>query len=99
MASGLLSKRRREDVSSEPSVMAVEPRSINDLPDEILLKILSYFKPEDLCLIIAEVCERWNALSKDMIIWKELSYRCDRTSDISRVVQVRCAALLGCRNN
>jgi hypothetical protein len=85
-------------VCLEPSVMAGELRSLNDLPDEILLNILSHFGPEDLCFIIAKVCERWNALSKDVTLWNTLSYSCDRTSDISRVVQVRCAALLGFRN-
>jgi len=75
-------------VFSEPSVMASEPRSINDLPDEILLKILSYFGPEDLCLIIAKVCERWNAVAKDMALWKTLSYKCDCSSDISHIAEV-----------
>jgi hypothetical protein len=73
MASALLSYKRRNDVCSEPSVMASEPRSINDLPNEILLRILSHFGPEDLCLIISKVCERWNALAKDVVLWKRLS--------------------------
>ena len=33
---------------SEPSVMASELSSLNDLPDELLLKILSHFGPESL---------------------------------------------------
>jgi hypothetical protein len=95
MTSALLSNWRREGVSSEPSLITGELRSLNDLPDEILLKILSYFGPEDLCLIIAEVCERWNALSKNMMIWKTLSYRCDN-SDISCIAKV---TLFGFRTN
>jgi hypothetical protein len=79
--------------------MAGEPRSINDFVDEIMLKILSYIGPEDLCFIIAKVCERWNGLAKDVTLWKTLSYSCDPTSDISCVVQVRCATLLGFRTN
>ena len=79
--------------------MASEPTSINTLPDEILLKILSHFEPEDLCLNISEVCERWNALAKDMILWKALSYSCDRSSDISHIKEVRCTALLEFRTN
>jgi len=43
MASALLSYWRRKDVCSEPSEMASKPTSINDLPDEILLKIASQF--------------------------------------------------------
>ena len=80
---------------SEPFTMASIPTSINDLPDEILLEILSFFGPEDLCLIIAKVCEKWNFLAKDMILWKALSYYCDRSSNISRIKEVRCTSLLG----
>jgi hypothetical protein len=90
MASASLLCKRRKDVCSEPSVMACEPRSINDLPDEILLNILSYFGPEDLCLVIAKVCERWNALAKDVALWKRLYYSCDENSHISIIEEVRC---------
>jgi len=77
--------------------MASELRSLNDLPDEILLKILSHFGPEDLSLIIAKVCEKWNVLAKDVILWKTLSYDCDHSSDMSRTADLRYTALLGFR--
>jgi hypothetical protein len=64
-----------------------------------MLKILSYVGPEVLALVIPKVCERWNSLSKDVTLWKTLSYSCYDTSDINRVQQVRCAALLGFRAN
>jgi hypothetical protein len=95
IASTLLSFCRRKEECSEPSVMASAPTSLNDLPDEILLKILSYFGTEDLCFIIAKVCEKWNILANDKILWKTLSYSCDWDSDISRTAEVRCTALLG----
>jgi hypothetical protein len=79
--------------------MASGLRSLNDLPDEIVLKILSHFGPDDLCLIIAKVCEQWNALAKDVILWKRLSYDCDSFPDISCVAEVRCTKLLGFRAN
>jgi hypothetical protein len=79
--------------------MASEPISLNDLPDEILLKIFSHFGPEDLCFTIAEVCERWDILAKDVVLWKTLSYECDRSSDISRIAEVRSNTLLGFRTN
>ena len=75
--------------------MASETMSLNDLPDEVLLKILSHFGLEDLCLIIAKVCERWNILAKDVVLWRTLSYECDSSTDISRIAEVRCTALLG----
>jgi hypothetical protein len=99
MASALLPYWRKKEVFSEPSVITSEPRSLNDFPDELLLKILSHFGPEDLCHIIAKVCGRWNALAKDVLLWKTLSYKCDRSSDISRVGEVRCTTLLGFRTN
>jgi hypothetical protein len=86
-------------VCSEPSVMASEPTSLNVLPEEILLKILSHFGPEDLCLIIAKVCKRWNVLAKDTVLWKTLSYDCDSSSDISRIAEVRHTTLLEFRTN
>jgi hypothetical protein len=95
MAASLLPYWKRKDVCSEPVVMASEPSSLNELPDEILLKILSHFGPEDLCLNIGKVCKRWNVLAKDVVLWKTLSYSCDSSSDISRIAQVRCTALLG----
>jgi hypothetical protein len=75
--------------------MASGATSINDLPDEILVKICSYFGLEDLCLIIAKVCEKWKDLAKDMIVWKKLPYYCDRSSDISHIKKVRFTALFG----
>jgi hypothetical protein len=80
MASALLPYRRRKYVCSEPSVIASEPRSLNDLPDEILLNILSHFGPQDLCLNIAKVYKKWNVLAKDMVLWKTLSYTCDSST-------------------
>jgi hypothetical protein len=88
MTSSVMQYWWREDLSSEPSVIARKMRSIDEFPDEIMLKIFSYVGPEDLCLIIAKACERWKALAKDVVLWKTLSYHCGRTSDISRVDQM-----------
>ena len=86
-------------MSSETPVIANQPRSLNDFPDEILLQILSHIGPEDLCLKIAKVCERWNYFAKDVVLWKTLSYECDVSSDISRIEKIKCIALLEFRTN
>jgi len=99
IASAWLPYWRRKDVYCEPSVMDSTPTSVNELPDEIILKVLSYVGPEDLCLNIAKVCEKWNVLAKDMTLWKTLSYNCDNFSDISRIAEVRCIIFLGFRTN
>jgi hypothetical protein len=92
MASALLSllegRGSTSGPVSKPSLVTGQLKSLNDFPDEILLKILSHFGPEDLCLIIAKVCVRWNALARDRTLWKTLSYTCNYKSEFSRVVQV-----------
>jgi hypothetical protein len=80
------------------SVMASKPTSLEDLPEEILLKIFSHFEPEDLCFRISKVCKKWNVLAKDVLLWKKLCYSCDIYSDISRIAEVRCTELLVFRN-
>jgi hypothetical protein len=99
IASILLQPKRRMVACFEPPVITSEPRSLNDLPDEILLIILSHLGPEELCLNIPKVCKKWNNLAKDVLLWKTLSYKCDRFSDINRIAKVRCTALLVFRTN
>ncbi|PSN48714.1 hypothetical protein C0J52_08781 [Blattella germanica] len=84
----LMEARLQLDSTTSTSLGTERFRSINDFPDEILLNILSYFGPEDLCTRIAKVCERWNDLSKDVTLWKTLTYRCDNESNLTSVVQV-----------
>jgi hypothetical protein len=99
VASASLSEQRNVDMISEPTITSGEPMAVNELPGEILLKILSYLGPDDLVNIIPKVCKRWKRLSTDVTLWKTLSYHCDDTTHIYRVVQVRCAELLGFRSN
>jgi len=84
---------------SGPSAMANKPTSINDLPDDILLEILSYFGLEVLCFNISKVCERWKLLIKDVILCEKLSYCCDHYSHMRRIHKVRYSTLLGFRTN
>lgn len=73
--------------------MDTKPTSINQLPDEVLLNIFSFIGPEDLWLVVPEVCQRWNLLAKDLQLCKNLSYICDSSSDISRIAEVRCGRI------
>ena len=97
MAAALHSHEGSKDMSSETSVFSSQPRSINELPVEIQLNVLSNFEAEDLCFVIAKVCMRWNNLAKDFVLWKKLIYSCEKNSDISRVKEVRCTKLQGLR--
>jgi len=68
--------------------MASETMLLNDLPEELLLKIFSCFGAEELSLIIAKVCQQWNTLAKDVALWKAVSYKCDSSSGISHFKEV-----------
>jgi len=55
--------------------------NLNDLPAEILLSILSFLSPKDLCTSMS-VCQLWNVLANDRFLWKELFIcRWGKTSD------------------
>jgi hypothetical protein len=99
VASVLLPYLRRQDVCSKPYTTAGNPTSINNIPDKILMKILSFVGPEDVYFNIAKVCKKWNILAKYVILWKTLSYDSDGSSDISRIAEVRYTAWLGFRTN
>ena len=45
---------------------------INRLPDEIMIKIFSYFELDEMCLMVPLVCKRWNLLSYDPYFYREL---------------------------
>ena len=84
---------------TKPTLNASEPKSLNELPHEILLKIFSHFGPEDLALTICKVCQRWKDIAEDVALWKTLSYRCYKFSDIRRVKEVRCTTFWGFSTN
>lgn len=44
---------------------------IDHMPDEVILKMFSYFNAQDLCHC-ACVSSRWNLLAMDGSLWKEL---------------------------
>jgi len=84
---------------SKPTVMASGTVSLNDLPVEILLKILSNFGAEELSFIIRKVCKLWNILAADVSLWKTVSYKCDKSSDVSHIAEVRYTTVLVFRTN
>lgn len=46
--------------------------TINDLPNEILLKILSYISQSELYYNVKRVCRRWNNIATDSALWKSI---------------------------
>lgn len=50
-------------------------KTIDDLPNELLLEIFSYVPVRDIVNGVENVCCRWNLLVKDTRLWKHLVYQ------------------------
>ncbi|XP_033746571.1 F-box/LRR-repeat protein 5-like [Pecten maximus] len=55
----------------EKSEKEVEYRGIDNLPEELMLKIFSHLNPRQLCSC-AQVSQRWNELATDGSLWKTI---------------------------
>ncbi|OWF39190.1 F-box only protein 15-like [Mizuhopecten yessoensis] len=45
--------------------------TIHEIPDEVLLKIFSFFGAQDL-ILVSQVCQRWRNLANDNSLWKPI---------------------------
>jgi len=59
--------------------------TVDSLPNEILLKIFAYLGSEDVCLAVAKVCERWNYITRDVTLWKNLIFICNKNMSIGYI--------------
>lgn len=65
-------KVTERDKLEEKSTEAVPPdKTIQDLPNELLLKVMSYMGPRDLGMC-QQVCRDWSVVAKDPSLWREL---------------------------
>lgn len=60
----------KQRVSSE--LPSKTQATINDLPNEILLKILAYIPQSELYYNVKKVCRRWNNIAIDPALWKSI---------------------------
>jgi hypothetical protein len=60
--------------------------SINDLPDEILVTIFSYFSIEEITLHIRNVCTGWRLVCEDYSIWKNYTYFPKKNTPIEEIM-------------
>ena len=70
--------------------------NISDLPDEIILKIFSYFTPTELCRYVAPVCVSWLTFARDGTLWEEITEKefKDVSSDLLvKVITSWCSLL------
>ena len=59
--------------------------TLNDLPEDILILILSYLPTKDLC-VASGVCQRWQTLCWDPVLWTNISITNYQDSDINKVL-------------
>lgn len=62
--------------------------TLDSLPNEILLKIFKFLDSLDVCLAVAKVCERWNYISCDVTLWKNLNFICSKNMSIDYIAAV-----------
>ena len=60
--------------------------SLNDLPEDILILILSYLSTKDLCKA-SGVCQKWQALCWDPVLWSTIQIFNYEGSDINKVLR------------
>jgi hypothetical protein len=64
---------------------ATKKVTFDSLPNEILLKIFTYLDSVDICLRVAEVCERWNYISHDIALWNNLTLLCSKSMKVDYI--------------
>ena len=69
-----------------------ETCAIEILPDEVLLKIFTYFSPVSLAQSVSRVCRRWRKICLDVSLWKYLHFRkmhllCERKESLLNVIR------------
>lgn len=63
-------------------------KTINDLPDEILVEIFSYLSFKDLILSAQLVNRRWAEVSRDVELWRDITYTPDPRTEHSDIVNI-----------
>lgn len=74
------------DVKRELRVVKAAPVSgttIDDLPEEVMRGIFSYFRPPQLCWKIGRVCRRWAAWSVAPLWWRGKEHMLSPDPDLS----------------
>lgn len=61
---------QKADEETAAGAAAAEAVSFEDLPEELVLQVLSYLNPRDL-LRSGAVCRHWYDLSRDPLLWKD----------------------------
>ncbi|KAL8580999.1 hypothetical protein ACOMHN_048033 [Nucella lapillus] len=63
---------RAEPCSEASSLNPAMTVDLNEVPDEVLLQVFSYLKPDELCRHVTGVCKCWRRLAYDHSLWKTL---------------------------
>ena len=69
-----------------PRKSAVKMHSINELPEELLMKILNYLPTSELCKS-SGVCRKWQYLCWDPELWRRITILNYQDSNINRVLK------------
>ncbi|XP_066993720.1 F-box/LRR-repeat protein 2 isoform X2 [Anabrus simplex] len=63
-------------------------KCIEDLPDEILIKIFSYLHLKEIVLSVCHVSSRWRVLAQDSELWNNLRYTPGTTTSETEIINI-----------
>lgn len=66
------SKHRCSDVEHHRTDGDTTKPNISDLPIELMIKIIGFLPPSEICKTIAPVCRHWRYLAYDPVRWRSL---------------------------
>ncbi|XP_049842516.1 F-box/LRR-repeat protein 7-like isoform X2 [Schistocerca gregaria] len=72
--SGMASESEHSGLCHMAEGAAAWRASIDDLPEEILIKIFSHLSFTELVDVVRKVCRRWRKLSRDLKLWADKEY-------------------------
>ena len=69
-------KTLQEVVNEDDIDTSVAETPFSSIPDELIVKILSYLNTEELCRHVAPVCRRWRQIYKEPTLWRAINFHC-----------------------
>lgn len=84
---------------------SLSPNLFNDLPDELIVEILSFISLKELCLTIPLVCKKWKDFATSPFLWQHLDFNEIKyltTEALYNIICMKCPLLkrlsLRCRS-
>lgn len=96
----------QENENSRATNESLSPNLFNNLPEELILEILSFISLKELCFSIPLVCKKWKDFATSPFLWLHLDFNETKyltTDSLYNIICIKCPLLkrlsLRCRND